>query len=53
MVGFLVTDFFVAGLVVVVVDLRLRSGVVEMEGRTRGLEWPVEARVAAILSAEG
>lgn len=46
-----VVDFFVVAFLVpvlVVVDLRVRSGVVEMDGRTRGLELPVEARVAAI-----
>lgn len=45
-VDFLVADFLVPALVVV--DLRWRSGVVEMAGRTRGLELPVDARVAAI-----
>ena len=38
---------FVAGLRAVVV-LRLRSGVVETVGTTRGFEWPVAARVDAI-----
>lgn len=47
-VDFFGVTFFVTDLVVV--DLRLRSGVVETDGKTRGLEWPVEARVAAMLS---
>ena len=46
---FLVVAFLVVGLRVVVVDLGLRSGVVEMAAATRGLELPVEARVAAIV----
>lgn len=37
-VDFLVVDLLEAGFVVVVVDLRLRSGVVEIDGKTRGLE---------------
>lgn len=47
-VDFLAVAFLVVGFVTVVVDLRFRSGVVEIDGSTRGLEWPVEARVAAI-----
>lgn len=47
---FLVVAFLAAGLRVVVVALGLRSGIVETAAATRGLELPVEARVAAIVT---
>jgi len=53
LVVFLVREVFVAGFGFVTRDtavLRLRSGEVETSLKLRGFEWPVDARVATILT---